>query len=102
MEGYSVMAELRIDPVELKTLVHGIVTAVLDELEQHRLLVNGKLALSEPEAAGLLDLHPWQLREVRLAGKIGHTRIVGNKVRYTVEDLHAYLRQAHEPGNGSK
>lgn len=96
------MAELRIDPDELKALVRDIVASVLHEVEQHRLLVNGKLALAEPEAAELLALHPWQLRDVRLAGKIGHTRIVGNKVRYTVEDLRAYLGQAYEPGNGRK
>ncbi len=102
VEGYPVMAELRIDPAELKSLVRDIVTSVLQELEQHRLLVNGKLALSEPEAAELLGLHPWQLRDVRLAGKIGHTRITGNKVRYSLEDLQSYLAQGHEPGNGRK
>jgi hypothetical protein len=96
------MAELRIDPAELKTLVRDIVVSVLDEFQHHRLLVNGKLALSEPEAADLLSLHPWQLRDLRLAGKIGHTRITGNKVRYVVEDLQHYLRQRHEQGNGSK
>lgn len=96
------MAELRIDPVELKGLVQEIVAQVVETLQQHQQLLNGKLALSEPEAAELLGLHPWQLRDLRLAGKIGHSRIVGNKVRYTLQDLMAYLRQGHEPGTARR
>lgn len=92
------MAELRIDPAELKALVQEIVAQVIEELQQHQQMLNGKLALSEPEAAELLGLHPWQLRDLRLAGKLGYSRIVGNKVRYTVQDLTDYLRQGHEPG----
>jgi hypothetical protein len=96
------MAELRLDRDELKPVVKEIVNLVFAELQQFRLLVSGKLALTEPEAAGLLGLHAWQLRDLRLAGKIGHSRIVGNKVRYTVDDLLDYLRQGHEPGTGGR
>ena len=92
------MAEIRFDPSELRPLVQEITSAVLYELEQRRLLVNGKLAHTEAEAADLLGLHSWQLRDLRLAGKIGHSRIVGNRVRYTVDDLTKYLRRGHEPG----
>jgi hypothetical protein len=96
------MADLRLDPAELKPLVQEIVTQVLAELKQGLPLLNGRLALNEAEAAELLGLHPWQLRDLRLAGKIGYSRIVGGRVRYTPDDLLAYLRHGHEPGNGRK
>jgi hypothetical protein len=90
------MAELRIDPADLRALVKEIVAQVTDELQQHQQMLKGKLAVSEPEAAELLGLNPWQLRDVRLKGKIGHSRIVGNRVRYSIQDLMTYLRQGHE------
>ena len=79
-------------------MVEQVVRAVLDELSGMNLLVHGKLALTEEQAAELLGLNPWQLRDLRLAGKIGFTRIVGNRVRYTQADLLDYLRRHHEPG----
>jgi hypothetical protein len=95
------MVDFRIDPVELRPLVEEIVTAVLGELEGRRQLLDGKLALTEPEAANLLGLHPWQLRDLRLAEKISYCRIVGGRVRYTFGDLEGYLRRNHVDGDNS-
>lgn len=92
------MADLRLSGDELRPVVEQVVRAVLDELSGMNLLVHGKLALAEEQAAELLDLNPWQLRDLRLAGKIGFTRIVGNRVRYTQADLLDYLRRHHVPG----
>ena len=47
----------------------------------------------------MLGLHSWQLRDLRLSGKIGYSRIVGNKVRYTADDLLDYLQHNHEDRN---
>lgn len=96
------MAELRIDPAELKDLIQEIATQVVDRLSQQQQLLKGKLAISEPEAAELLSLNTWQLRDLRLARKIGHSRIVGNKVRYTMHDLTAYLQNGHEAGTNGR
>jgi hypothetical protein len=92
------MAELQIGAEELRPLVQAIIAEVLGELERKRTLLNGRLAVTEAEAADLLGLHSWQLRDLRLAGKIGYSRIVGGRVRYTVDDLLDYLRQGHENG----
>ena len=92
------MADLQLTSEEIRPLVHEIVRAVLDEMDQLKHLVNGKLALTEEQAAELLDLNSWQLRDLRLAGKIGFTRIVGNRVRYTLQDLLLYLRRHHQAG----
>jgi hypothetical protein len=96
------MADLRIDTAELRPLVQAVVAEVLTELAEHRQLVNGHLAVSEAEAAALLDLNPWQLRDLRLAGEIGYSRIVGNRIRYTADDLRAYLRRRREPGKSER
>ena len=93
------MFDLRFDPNELRPLMVEVARAVLQEAGTSRtLLLNGKLALSEPEAAELLGLNSWQLRDLRLAGKVGFRRIVGNRIRYTVDDLRGYLEAAHQPG----
>lgn len=93
------MADLQLTSDEIRPLVQEVVRAVLDEMDQLKHLVHGKLALTEGQAAELLDLNSWQLRDLRLAGKIGFTRIVGNRVRYTLQDLLLYLRRHHQAGN---
>jgi len=90
------MADLQFTPSELRPLIQSVVAEMLRELEQRRQLINGRVALSEAEAAELLGLNPWQLRDLRLNGKIGHTRIVGGRIRYTLEDLMEYLGKNHE------
>jgi Helix-turn-helix domain len=92
------MADLRLSPDELRPLVQQVVSEVLTAMEHRRLLLNDKLALTEPEAAPLLSLNPWQLRDLRLAGKIGYSRVVGGRVRYTAQDLDNYLRRHHDGG----
>ena len=74
----------------------------MDEMTSLNHLVHGKLALTEEQAAELLDLNTWQLRDLRLVGKIGFTRIVGNRVRYTLPDLLEYLRRNHQAGKEAR
>lgn len=94
----GIMADLRLSADELRPIVQEVVRAVMDELTSMNQLVHGKLAITEEQAAELLDLNPWQLRDLRLSGKIGFTRIVGNRVRYALPDLLDYLRRNHQPG----
>jgi hypothetical protein len=96
------VADLHIAPNELEPLVRRIVEAVLSETDRLKQLVNGKLALPEAEAAELLGLNAWQLRDLRLAGKITFSRIVGHRVRYTLDDLTGYLRRTREAGIDAK
>jgi hypothetical protein len=96
------VADLRIDPDELKPLIRDIVEAVLAEAAGLQHLLNGKLAVPESEAAALLGLNPWQLRDLRLARKISYSRIVGARVRYTLDDLTGYLRQSREAGTSGR
>ena len=92
------MADLRLSTEELQPLVKEVLKVVLAEQNQVQQLLNGKMAFREEQAAELLGLNPWQLRDLRLAGKIGFHRIVGNRIRYSTDDLKAYLEKTHQPG----
>jgi len=52
---------------------------------------DGRLAYSEAEAASMLGLNPHQLRDERRRGRIAASVIVGNRVRYSRDDLVGYL-----------
>lgn len=96
------MANLHFSPEELAPLIRQIVAVVLNESEQIKRLLNGKLALPEPEAAALIGLNTWQLRDLRLAGRISYSRIVGGRIRYTLEDLLTYLSRTREEGKSTR
>lgn len=98
MRECGIMADLQLNGDELRPIVQEAVRLAIAELVDLNLLVHGKLALSEAHAAELLDLNPWQLRDLRLAGKVSFSRIVGDRVRYTQADLLDYLRRNHQPG----
>jgi hypothetical protein len=85
------------DPLNIESLVREVVHAMMTDPQQP--LINGKMALNEKDAAALLSLNPWQLRDLRIAGKISHHRIVGDRVRYTPDDLRAYLDRGRHPGS---
>lgn len=79
------------DQAALAPLIQQVVVETLAALEAERGKIDGKLAYSEPEAARLLDLHPWVLRGERLRGRIAASKIVGRRIRYTRADLIDYL-----------
>jgi hypothetical protein len=83
---------LSIDSEALKPLVAEIVRQVLAELASVRdALPEGPLAFTEEQAAEMLGLHPWQLRDARLRGEIHASAITGRRIRYRREDLENYL-----------
>ena len=90
------MLELKVDESALRPLVRLVVAEVLAELEKLQRLQRERLIYSEVEAASMLGLHRHQLRDIRRDGKIGHTRIVGRRIGYTLSDLMTYLSQQHQ------
>jgi len=48
------------------------------------------------EAARMLGLNSWQLRDLRLRGEITPSRLTGKRVRYTKEDLTNFLRERRQ------
>lgn len=93
------MENMPLNFAELKPVLEDLVRLLLAELKQEQSpsLPGGKLAVDEKEAAALLGLNPWQLRDLRREGRIDHHRIVGGRVRYTADHLREYLSRGHEP-----
>src|SRR5262245_42875001 len=92
---------LTLDPAALRPLIVEIVGEVVAQLQADRARVaEGRLAYSEPEAAELLGLEPHQLRDERRRGRIAASTVVGRRIRYTREDLLAYLMDRREPAGG--
>jgi excisionase family DNA binding protein len=85
---------------DVEQMVRRVLSMLLSEIDTDRPLINGKLAVDEREAAALLGLNPWQLRDLRTSGKIGHHRIVGGRVRFTYADLREYLDRNHHRATG--
>jgi hypothetical protein len=81
------------NPEVLRPLIKEIVAEVLAQLKDAEARLPDKLAYSEPEAARLLGLNPWQLRDERLRGRIHASAVVGGRVRYRREALVHYLAE---------
>ena len=88
------------EAAEVESLIRTVLSELLADMQQPQLPFNGKLAVDEKEAADLLGLNPWQMRDLRTSGKISHHRIVGGRVRYTPDDLKAYLDSGHHRVTG--
>jgi hypothetical protein len=87
----------------LLPLIEATVEATITRLTADQGLASGtdRLCYSEAEAAELIGLNPHQLRDERLRGRVGHSRIVGNRVAYSREDLLRYLARCRvEAGSG--
>lgn len=80
-----------LDSEELSPLIRRITAEVLTELRKHERQGNGKLAFREAEAARLIGLNERQLADERRRGRISSSQIVVRRIRYTQDDLLAYL-----------
>lgn len=82
--------KLLFDQKDLTPLVESITEQVVARIEERDIL-RGRLAVDEEEAARLLGLKKYTLRDERLRGSITASQIVGNRIRYTASDLIDYL-----------
>src|SRR5688572_12063481 len=89
-DSHSSLA-LAVDPTALRQLIVEVVETTLARLEQAHQYLPERLAFSEAEAAQLVGLQPWQLRDERRRGRIAASQIVGRQIRYRREDLVGYL-----------
>lgn len=79
-----------LDAAALKPLVHLAVAEALDRMEAERAKLSGRLAFTEAEAATLLGVKPYVLRDCRRRGEL-HAAKVGSKIVYTRADLLEFL-----------
>ena len=81
---------LAIDTEALKPLVAAVVEEVLARVKGDG-LPDDRLAFGEAEAARLIGLNRWQLRDERRRGRISGTVGPGRRIFYSKADISTYL-----------
>ncbi len=76
---------------DLEPVIAATVQATLLAIKADEVRLGDRIAFCEPEAARIISMKPHQLRDERLRGRIGASGICKNGIRYTREDLLAYL-----------
>lgn len=84
--------KIEFDHDALRPLVQLAVTEALHRLEVERAKLNGRLAFTEAEAAALLGVKPYVLRDCRRRGELQGAR-VGSKIVYTRSELVDFLER---------
>lgn len=77
---------MQFDDDDLLPLIERIVTRVIDQRQADDEKLGQRLAYPEPEAAGLLGMKPYVLRDARLRGEVSGTRI-GKRIYYGRDEL---------------
>jgi excisionase family DNA binding protein len=85
---------LAIDPDSLRDLISQVVEQTVRKLQEARAtLPEGRVALSEAEAAAALGVEAHVLRDARKRREIRAYVISGRRIRYRFEDIEAYLQR---------
>jgi hypothetical protein len=82
----------------LRPWIFEIVSETFKQQEAARAAIPERIAFSEAEAARLISLNVHQLRDERRRGRVGFSRIVRGRIRYTREDLINYLMSSRNGG----
>lgn len=77
---------------DLRPLVQAVVTEVVAAIQTDSEQLGEKLAYTEQEAARLLSMQSYQLRDERRDGRIEASVGRGGRILYSKGDLLAYLR----------
>lgn len=85
-------AVLQFPPEILEPVIKQAVEAAIQRMEDLRAAADGKLAYTEAEAAKLLGLESYQLRDERRRGRIGASVGPGRLILYSKADLQNYLK----------
>jgi hypothetical protein len=87
--------QIQFDQDALRPLVHLAVSEALERMEADRAKLSGRLAFTEAEAAALLGVKPYVLRDCRRRGELAGAR-VGSKIVYSRADLLEFLNRQKE------
>jgi len=83
------VAQLQIDSAAFRAVIDDAITATLQRIEAQR-GQDGRLGYTEAEAAALLGVRPYVLRDARLRGEV-HARKIGKRYIYPRAELLRYL-----------
>jgi hypothetical protein len=83
------------DNETLRPIVRAAVSEAMEQIAVDRAKFSGRLAFTEPEAAALLGVKPYVLRDCRRRGELQGAK-VGSKIVYTRDDLVEFLDRKKE------
>jgi len=83
--------KLELDSADLRPIIEATVAETIAQLRADESKLGGKLAYTEPEAAELLSMQAWQLRDERRDGRIAASVGRGGRILYSRDDLLTYL-----------
>ena len=86
-----------LEDCDLAVIVEQVLDRVLARREADAKRFGGRLAFTEPEAAAMLGMKPYVLRDARLRGEIIGFRI-GKKIFYSREELLKLLARNQTEG----
>jgi hypothetical protein len=86
---------IELEEAVFQSLVDTAVQRALARIGEERTRLNGRLAYTEPEAAALVGVKPYVLRDCRRRGELPGAK-VGSKIVYTRSDLEAFLERQKE------
>jgi hypothetical protein len=89
--------QIRFDDNDLEPVVTQVLAKVLAQREADSEKFGGRLAFTEPEAAALLGMKPYVLRDARLRGEVIGSRI-GKRIFYSRDQLLKLLVQNQTEG----
>jgi hypothetical protein len=89
--------KLNLDAADLEPLVKRIVAEAIAQLRTDESKLGDNLTFTEPEAAALLSMEPWQLRDERREKRIKASVVRGGRIVYTRDDLLEYLDRRRWP-----
>ena len=85
--------KITFDADDLRPLIELAVSEALEQAENDRARLNGRLAYRESEAAGLIGVQPHVLRDARLRGRINASKC-GRYILYQRSELLDFLRRS--------
>ncbi len=84
--------KLELSADDLRPVIEAAVAETIKQLRADEATLGGKLAYTEPEAAELLSMQAWQLRDERRDLRISASVGRGGRILYSRDDLLTYLQ----------
>jgi urease gamma subunit len=82
---------------DLQPLIERITVEVIAQLKRDEAALGDRLTFTEAEAAALLSMEQYQLRDERRDKRITASVVRGGKIVYTRDDLLEYLKRRRWP-----
>jgi hypothetical protein len=89
--------KIDLEAADLEPLIQRITAEVIAQLRHDKSKLGDRLTFTEPEAAALLNMETWQLRDERRDKRIAASVVRGGRIVYSRPDIMTYLERRRWP-----